>query len=191
MKTPANLAKNAVIEHIKKAAHGHAHARSKITNEYIVRFADVEERDAVKSYASGLASANGMAGLRLELTDVLRGSYKILDEHGLAVKQLYGNGTKRNIKFDDRVMHLMMDMKLPGSVKWHNITIEQACQSKKLRESSELARLISGKSVSGGEHDKEKAKVLMLVYTPERKCTNAIASGGQPHRYRIELSRKL
>ena len=72
--------------------------------------------------------------MRLELTDSLKGSYRILEEHGLAVRELYGKDTKRNIKFDDHNRDLMVDIKLPGSVKWHNVTIDQARSAKRMRE---------------------------------------------------------
>ena len=114
-----------------------------------------------------------MAGLRLKLPDLLRGSYKVLDEHGLALKELYGKDTKRNIKFDDRNRDLMMDLKLPGSLKWHNITIYQARKAKKMREEMELSRLSSGRTIVGPDADRERAKVLMLVYSPDKKATVA------------------
>ena len=171
MKVPADLAREAEIESVKKSTQNHQ--KSRITQEYIVTFADVETRDSIKSYANGLAGNQGQAGLRLELPDTLRGSYKVLDEHGLALKNLYGKDTKRSIKFDDRNKNLMMDVKLPGSLKWHNVTIEQARRAKKMSEEMEIAKLSKGKTIAGPSADRERAKVLMLVYSPEKEATVA------------------
>ena len=176
MKVPAELAKDVEIECVKKAVQ--SHPRSRIHDEYVVIFADTESRDAVKAYANGLASCQGEAGLRLDLTDSLKGSYRILEEHGLSVKNLYGQQTKRNIKFDDRTNDLMMDIKLPDSLKWHNVTIEQAKQAKKIREEMEIKKLCNGQTIAGASHDRERAKVLMLAYSPDKATgSNTIATG--------------
>ena len=175
MKVPAVLAREANIEQIRRATPGHQ--RSRIHDEYVVTFERIEERDAVKSYANGLASSQGKAGLRLELPDNLKGSYRTLEEHGLAVRELYGEGTKRSVKFDDRAKDLMMDVKLPGSLKWHNVTVDQARKAKRMREEAELTKLSQGKTIAGPAADRERAKVLMLVYTPEKSSQNLIATG--------------
>ena len=57
----------------------------------------------------------------------------------------------------------MIDIKLPGSTRWHNVTVEQAKRTRKLREESEVNRLAQGRSVAGPAADSERAKVLMLV----------------------------
>ena len=105
-------------------------SKAKVHDEVIVRFQQVEDRNVVKSYSNGFAGNEGKAGLRLEIPDFLKGSHRVLEEHGIAIKNLYGRDTKRNVKFDDRNMDLMMDVKLPGSLNWHNVTIGQARQAK-------------------------------------------------------------
>ena len=149
---------------------------NRIVDEYVVTFKEAEDRDAIKSYASGLADSQGLAGLRLELPEFLKGSNRILEEHGFAVRQLYGKETKRNIKFDDRNRDLMIDIKLPGSNKWHNVTAEQAKRTKKLREEAEVARLAQGKPVAGTAEDAERAKVLMLIHSPQKQALT-VATG--------------
>ena len=59
----------------------------------------------------------------------------------------------------------MIDIKLPGSSKWHNVTVEEARKAKKLREEAELKKLSQGKSTPSS--DRERTKVLMLVYSPD------------------------
>ena len=92
----------------------------------------------------------------------------MLEQHSISVRELYGRETKRNIKFDDRNRDLMMDIKLPGSTRWHNITIEQARKTKTMREELELTKLSQGRTIAGPSADRERAKALMLVYTPDR-----------------------
>ena len=60
MKVPAKTALNALLDNVRQADQAR---NSKIENEYIVTFADVESRDTINSYASGLAEAKGAAGL--------------------------------------------------------------------------------------------------------------------------------
>ena len=174
MKVPANLTREVNIESVRMAVRGKENNR--ITDEYIVTFREAEDRDAIKSYASGLADSQGLAGLRLELPEFLKGSSRILEEHGFAVRQLYGKETKRNIKFDDRNRDLMIDIKLPGSTKWHNVTVEQAKRTKRLREESEVARLAQGRSMAGPAEDAERAKVLTLIHSPQRQAVT-VATG--------------
>ena len=73
MGIPAALARDSEIEKIKKAVPGNQ--RSPIHDEYIVTFTDTEARDTIKLYTRGLANYQGNAGLRLELTDRLKGSH--------------------------------------------------------------------------------------------------------------------
>ena len=174
MGVPKQMAREVELERIKLAPHNHP--RSKIHSEYIVTFTNIEARDVVKSYARGLADSAGKAGLRLELTDALRGSYKILDEHGRATRELYGEGTKRNVCFDDRNGDLMMDLKLPSSSVWHNITIDQARKTKETRDKLELQSMRKGSGVTGAQQ-RERAKALMLVYSPEPSRPKAIPGG--------------
>lgn len=60
MKAPAALAKDVEIKAVKKAIS--SHARSRIHDEYIITFKEVEARDVLRSYANGLASRGGELG---------------------------------------------------------------------------------------------------------------------------------
>ena len=166
MLVPVGTAKNVLIDTIRAANQAR---NSRISNEYIVTFADVESRDAIKSYASGLASCQGNAGLRLDVPPCLKGSFKILNEHGIAMMKIYGKEVKRNIRFDDRNTDLMMDIKLPTSPAWHNITIEQAREAKKIRDHIDLKNLrqaaLKGPS-DGPPMDRDKARALMIAISP-------------------------
>ena len=141
--------------------------KSRVQNEILVTFAEQEERDNIHSYANGLAKSGGAAGLRIDVPPMLKQSFRLLDEHGMTMVNIYGKGVKRSIKFDDRNRDLMMDIKLPTSDVWHNITVEQAKEARKVRVESDLRslRAIGAKTIqpSIGE---ERAKALMLNYSP-------------------------
>ena len=153
---------------------------SKIRNELIVTFAKREQRDTVKSYARELAAAKGTAGLRLEVPDHLKGHHKILEEHAYAMIELYGKEVKRNIKFDDRANDLMMDIRLPHSNKWHNITIKQAIEARKVKEERDAMAI----RAAGAERsiDKDRTRALMLTASPgaisRSSMVGALGTGG-------------
>ena len=173
MSVPQQMAMNVALDAIHPADQAR---NSKITMEYVVIFGDVEARDAIKSYASGLAASKGMAGLRLDIPPCLKGSFKILNEHGIAMVCIYGHEVKRNIKFDDRNTDLMMDIKLPTSSTWHNISIEQATEAKKARDKIDIQNIrhaaLGGPSGTNGL-DQDKARALMLAFSPDRQSASA------------------
>ena len=176
MGVPNAMAKGVSIDHIRPADQA---KNSRITSEFVVEFGEVDSRDAIKSYSSGLAAAQGRAGLRLDVPPCLKGSFKILNEHGLSIMKIYGREVKRNIRFDDRNEDLMMDIKLPTSPNWHNITIEQAREAKKMREQLDM-QSIRQTALSGGAAanaiDREKARALMLAISPDKETTGNFKS---------------
>ena len=174
MAVPVQVASSVLIDNIRPADQAR---NSKITKEYVVAFADVEARDAIKSYASGLAAMKGEAGLRLDIPPCLKGSFKILNEHGLSMVRIYGKEVKRNIRFDDRNSDLMMDIKLPTSSTWHNITIEQAREARKARDLLDIknirqAALGSSAATNASAVDRDKARALMLSFSPQGRSND-------------------
>lgn len=164
MRVPASLANEVTLDVVRPAPRGHP--RSKVHNEYVVAFGDQEGRDAIKAYANKLAEWNGQAGLRLEVPDHLKGSYKILEQHANTLRNLYGTGVKRNIKFDDRNDNLMLDVKLPTGPKWHNITIKQATEASQMREELDLQTLRYGITSSSTDEQKERARAMLMHNSP-------------------------
>ena len=156
---------------------------SKLNQEVIVTFYDQDQRDAVKSYANRLAKCQGEAGLRLDVPPSLKGSFKILDDHGRALVQAYGRQVKRNIKFDDRNEDLMMDICLPGSQSWQNITIEYAREAIKIK--AEIDKKIMRESgmmaLPAQAIGKEKAIALMLALSPGRERSSGSCSSSGTH----------
>ena len=64
-------------------------------------------------------------------------------------------------RFDDRNADLMMDIKLPTSSSWHNVTIEQAREA--------LGGQPTGPD--GSSLDTEKARALMLAISPDKQTS--------------------
>ena len=175
LKTPAALAKDVPLDVDRPATL--APARSKIKDEYIVIFADSEGRDAVYSYASGLAPAPDNHGIRPLIPEHLKGSQRILQEYAFAARQSYGK-VKWNIKFDDRNSDLMLDIKFPSALTWHNITIAQATEAKRIREEKEIEALrLTSQTSRNTKTGSEKTNALLL--NKEITGSNNAPMGGQ------------
>ena len=112
--------------------------QSKNKDEVIVRFPDVATRDAVRSAAFHLAGKN--AGLRLEIPDTLRPSLRALESVAYNLKRT-NPGMRRNVKFDDEKLDVVMDVRLNDSGTWKKIRPGQAM----------AARVISGPPRDGEE----------------------------------------
>ena len=104
---------------------------SKINGEVSVLFATVEVRDAVRRAAKELAGDPG-AGIRLEIPQNLQPSLKALEAISYSLKQKNGK-VKRNIKFDDADMDLVLDFNIDpeGNGTWKRVTADQAKKMKK------------------------------------------------------------
>ena len=107
--------------------------KRKIESEVIVKFASVQVRDMVVSYAPNLrawrekdGSGRSAAGLRLEIPDHLMSVFKTLERYGHYLKDRYKDGLRRHIRYDDYSRTLVMDYALPGSDKWDRIDFDNA-----------------------------------------------------------------
>ena len=56
----------------------------------------------------------------------------------------------------------MMDLKMPGSSKWHNITVRQAAEARKIKEERDIQAIRASTTTL----DKEKTKALSLSASP-------------------------
>ena len=101
--------------------------KTKNQGEVVVRFPDVATRDAVRSAAFHLAGKQ--AGIRLEIPDMLRPSLRALENAAFNLKKT-NPGMKRNVKFDDAVLDLVMDVKLHDNAPWRKIRPAQALAAK-------------------------------------------------------------
>ena len=74
-------------------------------DEILVRFADVETRDRVASYARNLGDfvqdGRPTATFRHDIPVHLAGIHRTMMQYGYAMKQRYGSSFRKNIRFDD------------------------------------------------------------------------------------------
>ena len=99
--------------------------------EVLVRFRDVEFRDAVMGSSNRLAEmiddqGRPTAGIRIEVTPTLRPALKTLERFGQQLRSRHGQGTKRHFKFDDLERSLYLNIKLPGDLNWTRVTLDVA-----------------------------------------------------------------
>ena len=102
----------------------------------------MEVRDAVKRAAKELAGQKD-AGVRLEIPYSLQPSLKALEAVSYHLKQK-NPGLRRNIKFDDQQMDLVLDFNPDPENRdgWRTVTAAQALEMKK------KIKTTSGKSVT-------------------------------------------
>ena len=115
--------------------------RNHIHNEMLVIFNDPEIRDLVSGYARNLSEhfdINGKptAGIRTDVPFHLRQTYKMLDDHGFALRKRYGEGFKRHIKFDDIKKSFFLNVKLPETDQWEVLSADFVQQIATEAESS-------------------------------------------------------
>ena len=94
-------------------------------------FPDVETRDVVRAAAPKLAGKKNM-GMCLEIPESLRPNLRALESMSYMLKQSHPT-LKRNIKYDDEEMDLVMDVKLNESALWKKIRPDQAKEAKRGR----------------------------------------------------------
>ena len=91
-----------------------------VVDQVVVVFNSVRLRDEVKSLAKNLASSNRSVGIQLEAPDHLRSHYQTLQKLGYHIKRKH-TALRRNVKFDDLNMTLVMDVKLAADPPWKTI----------------------------------------------------------------------
>ena len=96
LKVPEVMADGVELEHFERLAQPR---RSKVHKEVLVRFANSQTRDTIQSFATNLAGTKGVAGLRMEIPDHLRGLFRLFESHGAALRTKYGQ-VRRSIRFD-------------------------------------------------------------------------------------------
>ena len=104
---------------------------SKIKNEAIITFTDSSSRDFVVSHAKNLAKFDRdvQIGMRLDYPEFLGNAYRTLEKFGAKMRARNGKEFKRSIKFNDDELTLYMDMKLPGSEEWIQVSPQIASES--------------------------------------------------------------
>ena len=104
-------------------------------NEVLVTFTDRFVRDYVASNGRNLGeyrNSDGVAtaGMRMNYPDHLRPDFRALEWYGARMREMHGPGLKRNIRFDDDILGLCVDIKMPHLEEWMRITPEMAKEYK-------------------------------------------------------------
>lgn len=104
---------------------------AKIKDEVVAVFSTVEIRDTIRQSAKELGGERGQR-IRLEIPYVLQSGLKLLESVSYHLKKKY-LGIKRNIKFDDGEMDLILDFNIDPDLSrtWRRITPQQASDMKK------------------------------------------------------------
>ena len=100
---------------------------SDIHMEVRVTMADPDSRDYVASKGRLLATyvnseGRPTAGIRMEVPEFLASDFKTLEQYGRRMRRMHGTATRKYIKYDDGNWGLIMELKLPESENWLNIT---------------------------------------------------------------------
>lgn len=117
LKMPAEAIESLTFVQVSKQGQAR---RSKIHDEVLVVLQTAQQRDTIQSFATNLASAQGQAGLRLDIPDYLRGLFRLFEAHAAPLWSRFGV-VKRAIRFDDVDRSLYMDVKLEDTA-WHKVS---------------------------------------------------------------------
>ena len=117
-----------------------------VNNEVLITFVDKYARDDVASHGRNLAgyvdnNGNATAGMRMNYPDHLSDDFRVLEWYGAEIRRMHGEGTKRNIKFNDEVSGLCIDVKLPLADEWYRVTPDMARDFKKKHNLGENERI--------------------------------------------------
>ena len=116
-------------------------------SEALVVFADIEARDLVASYARNLApfidaENKPTAGLRPDIPGHLGGIHRTLVQYGYAMKRRYGGNFRRNIRFEDSDMTLVIDICIPENgqpgKEWTTVDYQLAKKDRKVNNQDEM-----------------------------------------------------
>ena len=148
MGVPEDTVEDIEFEAIEKL---HQNRRSRFSDEVLVRFRTSRTKDLIQSFAPNLASSNGKAGLRMNVPHHLLGLFKMFETHGGRLRQRFGPGLKRSIKFEDAAMSLVMDVRLPNATEWTRLSGQDIVKITKDRAEKESLHKGAGQDNTEGE----------------------------------------
>ena len=98
---------------------------SVIKSQVLVRFDSVSLRDEVKALGKNLSGRDRSVGIQIEVPDHLRGRFQTFQSLAYKLKSKYPN-LRRNVKFNDAELTLVMDVKLSPDQDWKAVLYEDA-----------------------------------------------------------------
>ena len=135
LRIPAGVLDKEDVIYVRKVRSAN---KSKVSDELLVCFKNVQVRDLVQSYARNLAGWVGgdgkpTAGLRMKIPERLIGSFKALEQYGHVMRSKKGPNFKRHIKIDDTLLCLYMDVFLPKNKEWIRVDMDHVFADNKQR----------------------------------------------------------
>ena len=147
--------------------------RAKGKNEVVVLFKSASLRDSIRSSAYHLAGSD--AGLRLDISDNLRVSLRALESVAFGLKKKYPK-LKRNVKFNDEMQDLVLDVKLDENSTWRKIRPDQALMAKNSLPDEEDELEVDSVEL----HSIRSGHVPLNLRGPSVSGANAAPMGGTP-----------
>ena len=159
--------------------------RSKITDEALVVFKDIETRDNVARHATNLAAWDGKTprpSLRMEIPGHLNATFKMLERHGHTLKTRHGADLKRHIRFDDDELDLVLDVKLPKEDNWTRLSPQYVRELKRNYQRQDCDRVrdkLSAAATSAGAATGANAVMASRERTPSLPTSDVLSRFGR------------
>ena len=152
---------------------------SKIKNEALVIFDTPSTRDFVFSHAKNLGKVEKAQrdnfGMRLDYPAHLGSDYRALDAYGAQLKNKFGDGFRRNVRFNDDELCLYMDIFVPQTKEWIKISAAIAKEERKM--GNEITEEETKKKIRGLLERNANAMLTGANLTPLVPSTQNAAGG--------------
>ena len=144
----------------------------RVNDEVIVRFFDKRKRDDVFASATHLATAvdgdgKPTAGIRLEIPRELEDAFRLLSRFGTRLRARHGQGTRRQVKFDDYSGSHFANFKLPGDTSWTKVTPAMAQEDleRSMREENAMHQKRLGSKLIPGLRERLNRPLPVVAVT--------------------------
>ena len=155
---------------------------SVVRNQVLVEFSSTRLRDEAKTLARNLRGESREVGVQIEVPDHLRGRFQTFQSLAFELKKK-NPALRRNIKFMDQTMDLVMDVKLGPDAEWKAVQYEDASAimpTTRSRTASisrrELAGLVSKDESNESDSDMDTTIVDLTSADPNKKHKDYTAS---------------
>ena len=125
METKLGLKKNRFSPDQIKITELYTGVDSPAQSQVLVEFQTVRDRDEIKALGKNLRGESSSVGIQMEIPDFLRGRFQTFQSLAFQLKKK-NPALKRNIKFVDSTMELVMDIKLNAESEWKAVQYEDA-----------------------------------------------------------------
>ena len=171
--------------------------RSTATLEAAVTFDTIYARDRVSAHGRNLRHYTDdqdkpTAGMKLDYPNHLTKTFRNLEWYGAEMRRIHGDGTRRNMRFDDVNKTLYLDVRLPNREYWHRVDEGMAEVYKKQRDEANRIRSRSAlENPSSNMTPLGERRSLTTTTSTERPRTERWSDGGRPGDDRYDQGRKV